>query len=638
MPLVKRSIEPQFVSRVVVAQGVRNELEFVSNSTLANVIQQLSSLSKHAQDLFNELHRETSCVFYRNCKLNERIDRLKQKIQQLNPVKDSVSLQDMNQRKPFKSSVTKEQQILTLQSRPQAIAETYAECEPPPPLNKLDAYREDGKDSVKFYTDPGYFLELWCQEMVRDADNQPKKQKHRNKRTRPVKDPRTIRAPKSHLDEFKERRHGPEFVGSTISRESNYQGYAPVNGQALNRPGSLEITTLPHQPNQWDIVGHGFQTSDYGPGLAGNGAVRNSLTDSVLRYAAENNMPGYNQGGMEFAPPNSYQEDAVSNHIDSPVSKGTPNKRKQPTDDSISRPYANQYGDRFGMNDARGQAARDTMSPRPTMPPPAPPEASDPRRGNAMAMRSGSIVNRDNLPPPPPTPVQQVTRSESSASRSSRSSRSTYSPTRIDYSSLPDPVPMAMAISPKGKHNTSFDLPPPPTPPSPHTIDQLPSPTPIPPPPIDDLKDTAAYTVSPPPPPLPPPLDLGDRLPIRKDVKQTVPDWENNNEVLPVDSASLRSDSSSATASSKTEEQGKLEKPAVRDTRSDLLSAIRTGINLRKVEERRLKTEQKQKTAVRLDVQAIMEAAFERRRKALEDNDSENDEDGDAEDNWSDDG
>jgi len=89
MPLVKRSIEPQFVSRVVVAPGVRNELEFVSNSTLANVIQQLSSLSKHAQDLFNELHRETSCVFYRNCKLNERIDRLKQKIQQLNPVKDS---------------------------------------------------------------------------------------------------------------------------------------------------------------------------------------------------------------------------------------------------------------------------------------------------------------------------------------------------------------------------------------------------------------------------------------------------------------------------------------------------------------------------------------------------------------------
>lgn len=63
-----------------------------------------------------------------------------------------------------------------------------------------------------------------------------------------------------------------------------------------------------------------------------------------------------------------------------------------------------------------------------------------------------------------------------------------------------------------------------------------------------------------------------------------------------------------------------------------------TGINLRKVEERRLKTEQKQKTAVRLDVQAIMEAAFERRRKALEDNDSEKDEDDDAEDNWSDEG
>lgn len=354
-----------------------------------------------------------------------------------------------------------------------------------------------------------------------------------------------------------------------------------MNGQIMNRPGSLEITTLPHQNNQWDIVGHGFQTADYGMGLAGNGAVRNSLTDSGLGSGVQNNMPSYGQGGMEYAP-NSYPEDSVPNHIDSPAgSKGTPTKRRPQTDDSILRPYANQYGDRFPMNDARGgqAAARDTMSPRPTMPPPAPPEAVDQRRAHTMASRSASIANRDNLPPPPPTPVQpQVTRSESSASRSSRSSRSTYSPTRvIDYHGLPDPLPAAVTTSPKGKHNASFDLPPPPTPPSPHSIDQLPSPTPIPPPPIDDLRDVASYAVSPPPPPLPPPLDLGDRLPIRKDLKQAVPEWENNNDVPAIDNASLASDTSSATASSKTEEQGKLEKPAVRDTRSDLLSAIRTG-------------------------------------------------------------
>jgi len=63
------------------------------------------------------------------------------------------------------------------------------------------------------------------------------------------------------------------------------------------------------------------------------------------------------------------------------------------------------------------------------------------------------------------------------------------------------------------------------------------------------------------------------------------------------------------------------------------------GIQLRKVEERRQKSAQKQQQHVssgtgRLDVQAIMEAAFEMRRKALEENDSEEDDDADG--RWSD--
>ena len=63
------------------------------------------------------------------------------------------------------------------------------------------------------------------------------------------------------------------------------------------------------------------------------------------------------------------------------------------------------------------------------------------------------------------------------------------------------------------------------------------------------------------------------------------------------------------------------------------------GIQLRKVEERRQKSAQKQQHHAsggtgRLDVQAIMEAAFEMRRKALEENDSEEDDDADG--RWSD--
>jgi len=62
---------------------------------------------------------------------------------------------------------------------------------------------------------------------------------------------------------------------------------------------------------------------------------------------------------------------------------------------------------------------------------------------------------------------------------------------------------------------------------------------------------------------------------------------------------------------------------------------ISVGIKLRKVEERRQKTEQKHLPARRLDVQTIMEAAFEMRRKVLEENDSEEEED-EFDSNWSD--
>lgn len=46
----------------------------------------------------------------------------------------------------------------------------------------LDANREDGKDCVKFYTDPNYFFDLWCQEMAKDTENQMKRHRQRNRK------------------------------------------------------------------------------------------------------------------------------------------------------------------------------------------------------------------------------------------------------------------------------------------------------------------------------------------------------------------------------------------------------------------------------------------------------------------------
>jgi len=54
------------------------------------------------------------------------------------------------------------------------------------------------------------------------------------------------------------------------------------------------------------------------------------------------------------------------------------------------------------------------------------------------------------------------------------------------------------------------------------------------------------------------------------------------------------------------------------------------------VEERRLKSAQQHRAPTHLDVQSLMEAAFELRRKALEDNDSDFDDADERDGTWSD--
>lgn len=75
MPLPKRSIEPVHVSRVSVPKNC-NELEYVSNASLANIIRQLASLSHQAADLFSELTQEASQVITRVSKLQSRTETL----------------------------------------------------------------------------------------------------------------------------------------------------------------------------------------------------------------------------------------------------------------------------------------------------------------------------------------------------------------------------------------------------------------------------------------------------------------------------------------------------------------------------------------------------------------------------------
>ncbi|KAL4629410.1 wiskott-Aldrich syndrome protein family member 2-like [Arapaima gigas] len=225
MPLVTRNIEPRHLCRQILPGNVKSELECVTNITLANIIRQLGSLSRYAEDVFGELFVQASTFALRVNTLGERVDRLQLKVTQLDPKEEEVSLQAITLRKAFRSNVTQDQQLFIRTSLPVPVQETYSTCDQPPPLNMLTMYREDGKEALKFYTDPSYFFDLWKEKMLQDTkDIMKEKRKHRKeKRDNPNRGNLNPRKIKTRKDEWERMKMGQEFVvpKSNLGGEGN---------------------------------------------------------------------------------------------------------------------------------------------------------------------------------------------------------------------------------------------------------------------------------------------------------------------------------------------------------------------------------------------------------------------------------
>ena len=58
---------------------------------------------------------------------------------------------------------------------PDAMQEVYENSEPVPELDSLNEFRSDGKSSLKFYTDPNYFFELWKEKMNKELESKKRK-------------------------------------------------------------------------------------------------------------------------------------------------------------------------------------------------------------------------------------------------------------------------------------------------------------------------------------------------------------------------------------------------------------------------------------------------------------------------------
>ncbi|KAL2080419.1 hypothetical protein ACEWY4_024212 [Coilia grayii] len=247
MPLVTRNIEPRHLCRQSLPNSIKSELECVTNITLANIIRQLGSLSKYAEDVFGELFVQASTFAERVSTLGERVDRLQVKVTQLDPKEEEVSLQAITTRKAFRSSLNQDQQLFIRLSLPVPVQDTYLVCDKPPPLNKLSVYREDGKEALKFYTDPSYFFDLWKEQMLQDTkDIMKEKRKHRReKKDNPNRRNQNPRKIKTRKDEWERRKMGEEFV---VPKNDDINSNEALNGSIGSGEDGFMSSEMEYDP------------------------------------------------------------------------------------------------------------------------------------------------------------------------------------------------------------------------------------------------------------------------------------------------------------------------------------------------------------------------------------------------------
>lgn len=239
MPLVKRNIEPRHLCHGRVPDGIGNELECVTNNTLSAIIRQLSSLSKHAENVFGELFNEANTFYGRANSLQDRIDRLAIKVTQLDSSIEEVSLQDINMRKAFKSSTLQDQQVLSKGSTPTSVTDMYNTSDKPPPLSTLSSYRDDSVDAMKFYSDPSYFFDLWKEKMLQDTEDKRKERRKQREQKRCV-DSNTIQREVKKVRKARNRRQ--EWNMMALDKELRPDHRHP---QSLRRGASSEGSLSP---------------------------------------------------------------------------------------------------------------------------------------------------------------------------------------------------------------------------------------------------------------------------------------------------------------------------------------------------------------------------------------------------------
>lgn len=171
MPLPRYTIQPTHISQVRVPDKLDNELEYVSNETLCNLMHQMASVASAASEIFDELTNDLSAISNRLSRIEERVSNVSTTLKSLPTSEEflSVGLQLLTTPVPGLREQELDSQVLNQNTKPRCMQKQYEAAEPPPPLHMMDPLRDDGKTTARLYSDPRFFFDLWRKEMLEDA-------------------------------------------------------------------------------------------------------------------------------------------------------------------------------------------------------------------------------------------------------------------------------------------------------------------------------------------------------------------------------------------------------------------------------------------------------------------------------------
>ncbi|CAH8653635.1 Wiskott-Aldrich syndrome protein member 3, variant 2 [Schistosoma haematobium] len=586
MPLPKHTVQPVKLSQVIVPNGIDNELEFVVNSTVCNVMRQIASVSRLANTMFEELTIDFSRLVERTVRLQNRLGKLHEDMQMARSGDEDLTAGVQEVEIPvFSSKKPTDSQVLNQNTIPPSMRSQYDQAEAAPALQQMDELRDDKKTSMRLYSDPSFFFDLWSQEMLQDRKHKRAAKKKRPKgkgKAAPLKSGSNQGAQKPQLiiqqpgvgghklpaPLFEQ--NGPVNASSHMDRDVNIVNGKPTQHQFLNN-GDFGNPSLPPPPpppnalhsstqvdNVQDFRHASNQKSGYCPTKPDLSGVNQfpSVTNNIC--SNQDPSPAHQ---MTLPDPPALHTQMTSLILPPPLPPAFLSDGELKVSDMSENSHPN---DEAASRDPSGKDGDDRIS--------SPTQMHDGKEKqsqyiNSVGMESSSSAPH-NLPPPPPAPIFEAKNFNEPCKPNRQPSESDTCDHISASSTLPPPVTPFVVSPPQTSILCSSTQPPPP----------------------------------PPPPPFIPNQKVGSESP-------------SNQAALPTKNTIPRCSVPQCP-------------PA------DLLSAIRAGCQLRKVGERNLPDQSKFSRANSLstlinkpkDVQAIYEAV-RRRRECMENNSSEDDDD-----------